>query len=107
MPPLLTVTSSLAGQAEEVDEPECRPKPPEQRAQRAGGLRQPQRPLSERQPPGQVALRASRCKRAACPGCSWKQVPSQHSIIFFFFLQHTAIFTAKFSGVLNAFPYSK
>ncbi len=52
---LSQVTSSLAGQAEEADQPECRPQPSGQCAQRAGRLCQPQRPFIERQPPGQTA----------------------------------------------------
>lgn len=70
----LKVTSSLAGQAEEADQPECRPQPFGRRAQRAGRLCQPQRPLTERQSPGQTACWACRCHWAACAGCGWKQV---------------------------------
>lgn len=55
LPFAFKVASSLAGQAEEADQPECRPQPAGQRAQRAGRLCQPQRPLTERQSPGQTA----------------------------------------------------
>lgn len=73
------VASSLAGQAEEADQPECRPQPFGQRAQRVGGLRQPQRPLAAGQPPQQTALRARRRHRAARAGRGRKQVARPQS----------------------------